>query len=291
MKMLKLGVTMILVACMTLIGGIALLLGPGCGASSDSEAPQGAGITEREAPKLDGVLKKARVGQIARNAKDNREWIFDGAQWVPHDSTVEEYYAQLAAANSVIQKSMTADEVFSACTPSDATGAHAKHDVFTSANNCKICHKVGGTLCFDPAGPAVAQDKPIPSYDPTSKTCANISCHGMYSGTFGYYFQGGDGEPEYREASYAGSGGTTPSWNSTGGGCTACHGNPPTMPGSTVKYLWHSGLHGGGNDCQLCHPDATGTGGVGTAITNPTLHANGTVNVQPAFKSRCFNCH
>lgn len=291
MKTVKLSFIVIVVTCMAMIGGTALFFGPGCGSSSDSGDPQGSGATKRSALKLNGVSKKALFGQIYHDKTDNREWIFDGAQWVPHDSTVEEYYAQLDADKRIIQKSMTIDEVFSTCTASDATGAHAKHDAFTYTNNCKICHKIGGILCFDPAGPAVAPGKPLPSFDATSKICSNISCHGMYSGTYGYYSRGGDGEAVYELALYSGAGGTTPNWNATGVSCTACHGNPPTIPDSTMKYIWHSGYHGGGNECQLCHPDVTGTGGVGTAITNPTLHANGTVDVQAAFKRGCFNCH
>jgi cytochrome c len=45
------------------------------------------------------------------------------------------------------------------------------------------------------------------------------------------------------------------------------------------------------NQCQFCHPDATGTNGQGTAITNPALHGNGVYNVQASFTSACFGCH
>jgi hypothetical protein len=59
--------------------------------------------------------------------------------------------------------------------------------------------------------------------------------------------------------------------------------------------VWHSGSHGYANGmdyngCQVCHPDAATTNGV-NAITDPTLHVNGAVDVAPQFKSVCFNCH
>jgi predicted CxxxxCH...CXXCH cytochrome family protein len=289
MNKIKLSILVGFAVLMSLIVA-AILLGPGCGSSTDNGDQQGTLANADKALKQNNAPQNGKVGQIYRDKTNKRDWIFDGAQWVPHDSTVDAYYAQLDADKSTaVQRSMTGDEVFSTCTASNATGAHAKHDAFTYTNNCKICHKVGGVLCFDPAGPAVATGKPLPSFDATAKTCSSISCHGMYSGTFEYYFPGGDGEPVLNTFSYAGSGGTTPNWYTTGAGCTACHGNPPRPAGATP--VWHSGQHGGGNDCQLCHPDATGSGGVGTAITDPSLHANGTVNVQARFKTTCFGCH
>lgn len=187
---------------------------------------------------------------------------------------------------------LTQDEVLPtgpACTP---TGAHGKHAVY----DCKVCHVCGGVLDFDPLGPAVSPGMPLPAFDATAKTCSNVACHGMYSGTFSYYFQGGDGEPELHTVAYQGNGGSTPPWYSTGAGCSACHGNPPLAPGG-FKYTWHSGFHanqlptGPLNQCQLCHPDASGSGGVGTTITDPSRHANGALDVAGRFTSTCFNCH
>jgi hypothetical protein len=62
-------------------------------------------------------------------------------------------------------------------------------------------------------------------------------------------------------------------------------------------YTWHSGVHGNQsrdgalNQCQLCHPDASGSGGLGTAIADPARHANGSVNVVGRFTNACFGCH
>jgi len=38
---------------------------------------------------------EAVFGQIFVNTGNGREWIYDGVQWVPHDSTVEAYYEYL----------------------------------------------------------------------------------------------------------------------------------------------------------------------------------------------------
>jgi hypothetical protein len=227
--------------------------------------------------------KNAIFGMIYFNTKEKREYIFDGADWVPHDASVDAYYVEM---DRIRANSLTVSQVLPPGNCGTGTGAHAKHATF----DCQVCHYVGGVLCFDINGPAVAPGKPLPSFDVSAKTCSNISCHGVYSGTFSYYFPGGDGEPELRTVSYAGSGGSTPSWYATGLGCSACHGNPPRNGG------WHSGYHAGtpttaSNQCQFCHPDASGSNGIGTTITNPTLHANGAVNVQARFTSSCFGCH
>lgn len=177
-----------------------------------------------------------------------------------------------------------------ACAP---TGAHGKHGKFA----CSVCHKVAGRLAFDKAGPAYAAGKPAPSFDAVAKTCSNVACHGVPSGTFTYFFPGGDGEPVQNTVTYGGSSATTPSWYASGGaGCTGCHGNPPS------NYTWH-GSHSGGNQCELCHADAVSVNGVATGLSTATncgalknqpcaaLHANGALDVTAVFKSTCFGCH
>lgn len=174
-----------------------------------------------------------------------------------------------------------------ACTP---TGAHAKH----AAYGCVVCHAVAGRLSFQRTGPAYAASGPAPSFDAVGKTCSNVACHSVTAGTFSYYFPGGDGEPVLNTVSYGGTTGSgLPYWYAAGGtgSCDACHGNPPR------NYTWHSGYHGGQgptgarNQCQFCHPDASGSNGVGTTITNASLHRNGSLNVQASFTSQCFGCH
>jgi predicted CxxxxCH...CXXCH cytochrome family protein len=151
---------------------------------------------------------------------------------------------------------------------------------------------------FDPNGLAVGLGKPLPSFDAITKTCSNIACHGVPAGSFSYYFPDGTGEPALNTLTVFGnSGGSTPSWYSTGGGaCGSCHANPPKY-GTDGSNVWHSSLHanqgstGAANQCQFCHPDASGSNGQGTTITNPALHGNGIYNVQARFTSSCFGCH
>jgi hypothetical protein len=184
---------------------------------------------------------------------------------------------------------------------SGTTGKHEKHvTIYNYA--CSKCHLNYSMITSHANGAWDAQDpaSQIVWFDETNPTgtwgndtgagtgvCSALSCHGLYSGTFTFDFAG-DGN--LTTVSYAGAGVTTPSWYSTGLGCSACHGNPPS-----AYSAWH-GSHAnntfsGPNDCQLCHPNAIGSGGIGTAITDTTLHVNLAVNVQPSWKSLCFRCH
>ena len=178
-----------------------------------------------------------------------------------------------------------------ACSP---VAAHPKHAAASCAT-CHLCRGAGpdesGGVAFDPAGLAVAPGQPVPAFDKSSKSCANAACHGVPAGTFSYYFPGGDGEPELRTFGYGSAPRPTPSWLTTGLRCDGCHGNPPR------NAVWHSGYHAGqgptgaANQCQFCHPDATGSSGAGTAITNAALHGNRSVEVAARFRSSCFSCH
>ncbi len=313
MKKVRLRFLVIVIALMSLLGGATLLFSPGCGSSSDTGEPQGSGENTQSAPKIDNAPQNALFGQIYHDKKNKRKWIFDGAQWVPRDSSVDAYYAQTRVNQGTALKSMAINEVFSTCTASDATGAHTKHAGF----NCKVCHLVGGVMCFDPAGPAYGTGTP-PSFDATAKTCSNIACHGVKAGTYYYYGPGtemdADGYPipELKTAPYGGNiVGNTPSWYATNAGCTACHGNPPSYTNN--YYYWHSGNHAnsqnlgagpGPNDCELCHNDPTkpypnfvpialSSGGHGYQINSAAAaqHANGTATVYAKFKIQCFACH
>ena len=250
-------------------------------------------LPPRGKQRLATAPNNALFGMIYINTTDNREYIYDGADWVPHDKTVDEFYK---AKDARISLRLPASEVLPTGTTPVPTGAHGLPGYIAGgptqhgAYACKVCHYVGGVLMFDPNGPAVALGGPLPSFDAGTKTCSNIACHGVPAGSFSYYFPGGDGEPALNTVNYSGSGGSAPSWYTTGLGCTACHGNPPR------NGAWHSGYHAGGltsasNQCQFCHPDATGSNGQGTAITSPALHGNGVVNVQARFTTACFGCH
>lgn len=167
------------------------------------------------------------------------------------------------------------------------TAAHTKHGLAA----CTTCHACVGVVEFDPAGAAVVAGQAAPVFDAGSKSCSNVACHGVRAGTFSYWFQDGSGEITLNVFAYGSAPKPTPSWFATGIGCSGCHDNPPR------NSTWHGGHHanegpsGAANQCQFCHPDATGSNGAGTAITMAALHGNGTVEVQARFVSRCFTCH
>ena len=297
---------------LALIAVSAFLLVSGCG--EESQSPQVTATSNSNAAAatkalpLHGKVRLATApanpvfGMIWVDTTKSREYIYDGAQWAPHDSSVDAFYKTIAVSKATL--SMTQDEVCldgdPSCTPSGAHGPATTSNPLAghAAFSCSVCHKVGGRLVFDKNGPAYAAGKPAPTFDATAKTCSNIACHGVAPATYSYYIIDGTGEPVLTTVNVIGnSAGITPSWYSTGAAaCGACHGNPPRN-GTDGSNVWHSGFHGGQgptgayNQCQFCHPDATGSGGQGTAITNPSLHANGTINVQATFTSKCFSCH
>jgi predicted CxxxxCH...CXXCH cytochrome family protein len=183
-------------------------------------------------------------------------------------------------------------------------GAHAKHvstTALATSFDCTVCHvkptsilSAGhldaptATLTF---GGVASSSGAAPSWTRSSATCSSTYCHGGYSGTFTYQtYDWGIQDYVNVTVSYSGGNGT-PAWTDGAMTCTSCHGNPPAGAGSE----WHSGHHGnvaqGMNECQLCHPDASSTDGVGTTITDPTLHVNGVVDVTPQWKTTCFGCH
>lgn len=298
---------------LSLISAVTLLLVISCGeqilpqqgsttnTTSVARGSDVASLPKHGKQRLATPPDKAVFGMIYINTTNNREYIFDGAEWVPHDQSIDSYYTTKSLKKTVamIQSDVCIDGDPS-CTPTGAHGSPSIQPAGHYAFDCKVCHKVGGRLSFDKNGPAYAVGKPAPTFDATAKTCANIACHGVPSGTFSYYFPDGTGEPVLNTVTYGGSpsSATTPSWYSTGAtSCTGCHGDPPTN-GSNGSNVWHSGYHGGGgptsaqNQCQFCHPDASSPGnGIGDTITTTSLHANGTVNVQATFKSSCFGCH
>lgn len=213
---------------------------------------------------------------------------------------------QLLAGTS---RALTQDHVVAtgqACVP---TGKHSVHGRFV----CTTCHQCAGTVSFDPVAAGAGA-----AFDASTKGCSNVACHSVPAGTYTYY---PPGAVDPVAVPYGGQSGPGANWYAAQGAasCTVCHGFPPTYNG--VAYTWHSGLHAatttvGGNTCQLCHPDATGayvfggppsyagsSGGLilscppgtycaaGGTITQPTAHGNGVLNVAPAWKTSCFNCH
>ncbi len=318
MKKSKSSILVVFLALMSLIGA-AILLGQGCGSGKveEKQASTASSADVQMAPNLPGAPAKALFGQYFKD-RNHRLWIYDGAHWVPRDNSVDTYYQQFAPTNiSTINKSMPQNEVLSSCTATSATGAHFKHAPF----DCKVCHMVGGVLCFDPNGPATGPAG-TPSFDATTKSCSNIKCHGVPAGTFSYYYPGDEYDadgypiPVLKTVNiYGNTGGTTPSWYSTGGGCAACHGNPPAY-GTDGSNAWHSSFHANNqyvgsinaNACELCHNDPTVPYGTWVPIafsavgsdgkyhgyqinTATTQHANGGPVVLARFVSQCFGCH
>ena len=314
----------------------ALLLIPGCYEEEvSSKSPTAKKPTQTTPVPVQSLPARGKLrlpappdhavfGMIYINTKENREYIYDGAQWVPHDQTVEQYYQSLAsvqarlAQNQVIPSDTTPvpDVPGAHGLPGHVSGGPTKHGGY----ECKVCHYVGGVLMFDPAGPAVAPGGQLPTFNATDKTCSNVACHGVPAGTFSYYFPGNEMDPDgypipelKTVAIYGNTGGTTPSWYATGSvACGACHGNPPRN-GTDGSNAWHSGNHANNqnvgpihpNACELCHnrlnpnntyspiaqSSGTGAATVGTAILIPALHGNGVYNVVAVFRSPCFNCH
>jgi hypothetical protein len=316
---------------LSLFAVAALLLIPGC--YEEKSSSQGSTaitptlttteklkpLPQRGKQRLAAAPTYAVFGMIYINTTNNREYIYDGSQWVPHDKTVDDYYISIESRKAKL--ALAPGEVIPTGIPPIPTGAHGLPGYVTGGPTqhgkyeCKVCHLVGGVLAFDPDGPAVAPGNPLPSFDAITKTCSNVACHGVPSGTFSYYFPGNEMDPdgypipELKTVTvYGNSGGTTPSWYATGSvACSACHANPPRN-GTDGSNAWHSGFHAnnqnvgpiGPNACELCHnkyennvfsPIAQSSNGVGTAILIPALHGNGVYDVVARFRSQCFGCH
>lgn len=303
---------------------VSISIFSGCGEQTSTTQGDTSGSTTGTGKEVDGLPArgiqtvttppaKAVFGMIYIDATTNREYIYDGSQWVPHDTSVDDYYKTTSSKTSA-NKSVVLPAA-GACTLPDCNpdGAHLKHVGTNYANiGCTSCHvpvMVNSNFdhfsWFAQDGPAVIKpsptnpNPPLPSFDATTNTCSNIACHSVSAGTFSYYFPGGDGEPVLNAINYGSNatGNITPSWYTliVGDACATCHPNPPAN-GSNGSNVWHSGFHAGGstaasNQCQFCHPDAYGSNGKGTSITNPLMHGDGVVQVQARFSSRCFGCH
>jgi predicted CxxxxCH...CXXCH cytochrome family protein len=186
-------------------------------------------------------------------------------------------------------------------TPAVGVGAHQVHVTashgLTAPLDCVFCHEKPATM-FAPAhfdgrtavtgytgtDAALLASVKDPGWNRTSATCATSWCHGSYSGTFTYTFDDGSGTQVQKNFAYRGTP-VTPTWTRVDGtqaACGTCHGTPPRGP------VWHSGGHGGGNGCNLCHP---GVRSDGSGFVDPSHHLDGVVDVTPTFVSACFGCH
>jgi len=163
-------------------------------------------------------------------------------------------------------------------TSSRGVGAHQAHVTDTAlhtAYGCDVCH-ITPTKFDDPGhlgtGPAEVVFGPIAkgqlaipqanlnaAWNTQTLSCSTTYCHSL---------NGGDmPEPVWTSNSY--------------GGCDGCHGFPPNYG---AKGLWH--LEAVPGKCASCH---LGVNSTATAITDPSLHANGTADLDP--DSSCCECH
>jgi len=283
----------------SVIAGIGLLVIGGCSGQDDAASlaaslrePASGSVRVKKLPRLASAPEAPRLMQLYFDTTNGREWIYDGARWVPHDSTVDSFYKELASKGP--EGTLRPAQPGTALTvPFSPTGAHTKHRAYV----CTACHLVGGSPCLDPAGAAAAPGQAAPSFDATAKTCSSVACHGAYSGTYTYArWDWGIEDFAYVTVPYAGGGGAANGWYTTGSSCTSCHRNPPASTGP-----WHSPTHGmtvtAARKCETCHPDAVSavvngvTVGVSINATYAAVHADGTVNVQAKFSSKCFGCH
>jgi predicted CxxxxCH...CXXCH cytochrome family protein len=197
-------------------------------------------------------------------------------------------------------------------TTSVAVGAHQTHlngSVLSAPIGCTQCHTVPASLAGHPTGTLDLTWGPLatgaaaqttsdgyrtisfsstaspnsPGFASATATCSSTYCHGSYSGSYTYP----DTTGTIKNVPFSGNA-ASPTWGGSAP-CGSCHAIPPAtgMP-------WHSGYHGGGNDCSVCHPDATGTTAANARITNASLHANGKVELTPDFTSpnpNCSDCH
>jgi predicted CxxxxCH...CXXCH cytochrome family protein len=100
------------------------------------------------------------------------------------------------------------------------------------------------------------------AYDPTTRTCSNVYCHGATL----------RGATVNVPASIA--------WDAPKGtvSCGTCHGLPPANHPAGITLA----------NCTTCHGTAIDAAG----IPNPTTHVNGTVDLAEAVTSRsCSGCH
>ena len=177
-------------------------------------------------------------------------------------------------------------------------GAHTAHLTgggITQPIACQTCHLVptdalspahidGPTATLTWSGMAVSGGT-APQWNRSNASCASTYCHGNYSGTFNYStWDYALDQPVPMTVSYAGAR-AAPVWTGAPMRCDSCHGNPPAGTGN-----WHASTHGGGSECELCHPDAATTPS-GNTITDLSLHINGTVEVSPKWEPHCFYCH
>ena len=137
---------------------------------------------------------------------------------------------------------------------------HLQSGVYSAGMTCDTCHGPTGFVVDFSQNPMVQAAGA--TFDPATKTCSNVSCHGNFS------FNGVSGSP------------ASAIWSdATPVTCTSCHGMPPTG---------HPPIAGtpDAKSCAACHSDSVMTTGAINVAAG--VHINGLAEV--SFGS-CSSCH
>jgi len=153
-----------------------------------------------------------------------------------------------------------------------AHAAHLKRSAAFDPVDCSACHLVPETLdaaghLDDPlpvavtfSGRALARGSE-PVWDPASRTCSDVACHG---------------------AGLADGGAAALRWDDDAqpDDCTGCHGAPPTSIDSGES-------HPDSTACEFCHPEVAGTD---QTIAHTARHGDGEVLARAGAEA-CGGCH
>lgn len=147
----------------------------------------------------------------------------------------------------------------------DCAECHVKPDIYTAEGHilrggkadpapAEVRFAGEGKAAFTPAGATRAA---APAFDPATKSCSNVYCHGSTLA-----------DPAAKVPE--------PTWTKDAApSCDSCHGQPPAN-------------HLGGGDCKACHGQVTDAP---ARISNRALHGNGSVEVGAAGPATCSSCH
>ncbi len=147
-------------------------------------------------------------------------------------------------------------------------GAHASHTLDSGARaklGCEECHapvcsaNPRSNIAF---GALATAGGAAPSFDPATRTCSNVYCHGSSSSPVAWTYV------------------YTPSAPALAVECAMCHGYPPSSPS-----------HGAGSaSCSGCHPGTVKPDG--TIDIAGGKHVNGALDVSGGTGgSGCTSCH
>jgi predicted CxxxxCH...CXXCH cytochrome family protein len=152
------------------------------------------------------------------------------------------------------------------CDPAtSAVGAHLSHTRASFARAALDCTECHAPVCAPGAsgvvfGPLAAAKGARPAWDPATRTCSGVYCHGATLGMSGQVAWAYVDPATVRPLSQQ---------------CTLCHGYPPAPPHDRAAPA----------DCSGCHASAAADGSVDLA---GGLHVNGDLDVSGGA---CGSCH